>query len=60
MPGAERRTAPGTCYSEDGGQLLLRFYEAPTEGERLTLDAEKPLPPRRGQKPVENTPLFRR
>ena len=61
LPGAERRTAPRSVYSMDAsGQLLIPGYEPTTDTERLAHKVIAPLIPRRGQKPIEYTPLFGR
>ena len=61
LPGAERRTAPrSVCSMDSTGQLLMPGYEPTSEQELLSHRAGLPLAPRRGQKPVEYTPLFAR
>lgn len=52
IPGAERRTAPGSVFSqEDTGQLLIAGVEPVSDGDRLRLRAEAPLRGRAGQRP---------
>ena len=59
LPGAERRTAPGLPYTaEADGQLGLAFYDPPSAAERLQLQAEAPLRPRRRQRGTAGLPLL--
>jgi hypothetical protein len=61
LPGAERRTAPGSAYSIDGaGQLHLREMAPSTDRERMQALADAPLRPRKGQRPPPAGGLFRR
>jgi hypothetical protein len=51
LPGAERKTAPGTVHSQEpNGQLLLGTIEPVSDQERLQARLGSKLRPRKGQK----------
>lgn len=59
IPGAERRTAPGSVFSQEAtGQLLIAGVEPVSDHDRLRLRAEAPLRGRAGQRPPPG--LFRK
>jgi hypothetical protein len=59
MPGCERRTLPkSSTRVDDSGQGLLHFYKPPNLREQLAHQADAPLLPKRGQKPLSRDGLF--
>jgi len=59
MLGFERRTLPkSTTRVDDGGQGLLHFYKPSSLREQLSMRANAPLVPRRGQKALPKSGLF--
>ena len=51
IPGCERRTVPkSTTRVDEDGQGLLHFYKPASLREQLTVRADAPLLPKRGQK----------
>jgi hypothetical protein len=51
LPGCERRTLPkSTTRSDETGQGLLQFFNAPTVKEKVDLLASAPLKPRRARR----------
>jgi hypothetical protein len=59
IPGAERRTAPGSVFcQEPWGQLLIPGVDPVSDTDRLKLRAKTPLRPRRPQQPLPSAGLF--
>jgi hypothetical protein len=59
IPGCERRTLPkSTTRVDDNGQGLLHFYKPSSLREQLAYQADAPLLPKRGQKPLSGSGLF--
>ena len=59
IPGCERRTLPkSTTRVDENGQGLLHFYKPSSLREQLSMKADAPLLPRRGQKALPKGGLF--
>jgi len=59
IPGCERRTLPkSNTRVDDNGQGLLHFYKPSSLREQLARQADAPLLPKRGQKPLPKSGLF--
>lgn len=60
IPGTERGAPPRPVrYPRDGAQLVILGAERISDGDLLKRRMAQRLLPRRGQRPVQTTPLFR-
>ena len=60
IPGTERPRRPSAPkYPRDGRQLVIPGAEQVTVRALLERRSTQPLTPRRGQRPINATPLFR-